>query len=112
MQLKILLMLLSLILLANCAKEEPVEIVRTEFVKKNVPIQPRPKGVQLNEVKWRVVNQDNLDEFIAEIQEADGFVFYAISPKGYENIALNIAELRRYILQQKEIIIYYEKALR
>jgi hypothetical protein len=29
----------------------------------------------------------------------------------YENLALNIAELRRYINQQKNIIIYYEKAV-
>jgi len=29
----------------------------------------------------------------------------------YENLALNISELRRYINQQKNIIIYYEKAV-
>jgi hypothetical protein len=27
----------------------------------------------------------------------------------YENLALNIADLKRYINQQKEIIVYYEK---
>jgi len=31
--------------------------------------------------------------------------------KDYENLALNIAELRRYIDQQGEIIVYYEKAV-
>jgi len=34
-----------------------------------------------------------------------------LSIKDYENLALNIAELRRYINQQKQIIIYYEKAV-
>ena len=29
----------------------------------------------------------------------------------YENFALNFAEIFRYIQQQKEIIIYYEKAV-
>jgi hypothetical protein len=38
--------------------------------------------------------------------------FLAITPKGYENLALGIGDLRRYILQQKEIIVYYEKAVK
>ena len=37
--------------------------------------------------------------------------FLAITPKGYENLAFGIGDLRRYVLQQKEIIIYYEKAV-
>jgi len=31
--------------------------------------------------------------------------------KDYENLALNIADLRRYINQQGEIIVYYEEAV-
>jgi len=31
--------------------------------------------------------------------------------RDYENLALNIGDLKRYINQQKEIIIYYEKAV-
>jgi len=59
-----------------------------------------------------VVNERNLDEFLAEFQERHGDVaFVALSMKDYENLALNIAELRRYINQQKQIIIYYEEAV-
>jgi hypothetical protein len=35
----------------------------------------------------------------------------ALSIDTYENLAINISELRRYINQQKEIIVYYEKAM-
>tara|TARA_R110001592_G_scaffold28903_3_gene105360 strand:+ start:2232 stop:2357 length:126 start_codon:yes stop_codon:yes gene_type:complete len=31
--------------------------------------------------------------------------------KDYENLALNISDLRRFINQQNEIIVYYEKAV-
>jgi hypothetical protein len=34
-----------------------------------------------------------------------------LSVKDYENLALNIGELRRYINQQTEIIVYYEEAV-
>jgi hypothetical protein len=31
--------------------------------------------------------------------------------RDYENLALNMAEINRYIGQQKNIIIYYEEAV-
>jgi hypothetical protein len=31
--------------------------------------------------------------------------------RDYENLALNIADIRRYVEQQDEIIVYYEKAV-
>ena len=37
--------------------------------------------------------------------------YIALSVKDYENLSLNFAELRRYIEQQKQIILYYEKAV-
>ena len=40
-----------------------------------------------------------------------GDSYVAISVKDYENLAKNFAELRRYIEQQKSIILYYEKAV-
>jgi|TARA_R110000744_G_scaffold71334_2_gene143691 hypothetical protein len=34
-----------------------------------------------------------------------------MSVRDYETLALNMAEIKRYIEQQKQIIIYYEKAV-
>tara|TARA_B100001057_G_scaffold8474_1_gene7822 strand:- start:9584 stop:9709 length:126 start_codon:yes stop_codon:yes gene_type:complete len=31
--------------------------------------------------------------------------------KDYENLALNIADIKRYLQQQGEIILYYEQAV-
>jgi hypothetical protein len=64
-------------------------------------------------VDWYVVNADNIDEFLSRIESDVGeVVFIAITPKGYENLALGIADLRRYILQQQEIILYYEQQVK
>ena len=77
-----------------------------------IPTVQRPKPVQLIDTRVYVVNEDNLEEFIAEFKETNGNVaFIALSIKDYENLALNIAELRRFINQQKEIIVYYENAV-
>jgi hypothetical protein len=31
--------------------------------------------------------------------------------KDYENLALNVADIKRFLEQQNEIILYYEKAV-
>jgi len=36
---------------------------------------------------------------------------FTITPKGYENLAIGIADLRRYVKDQQAIIAYYEEAL-
>lgn len=77
-----------------------------------VPVQARPHQVQLNDVKIWVVSKENYEEFVKEYAKKNGGDSYiAISVKDYENLSLNFAELRRYIEQQKQIIIYYENAV-
>ncbi len=77
-------------------------------------IQPAPPApVSLSEVKVSVVTAETLDTFITQAkaeQGTDNPVFVVVSVKGYENLSLNIAELKRYILQQQQIIAYYRKA--
>ena len=60
-----------------------------------------------------MVSAENYDEFVKEFEAKNGADAYiAISVKDYENLALTFAELRRYIEQQKEIILYYEEAVK
>jgi hypothetical protein len=92
---------------------EPKIVTVTNTVKTTVPIVARPKAVQLNEIKIYVVNKDNYEEFAKEFKDKNGsLVYIAISIKDYENLSLNFSELRRYIEQQKEIIVYYEEAVK
>ena len=50
-----------------------------------------------------------MEEFKAEHGE---LAYVVLSMKDYENLAINIADLRRYIEQQTEIIVYYENAVK
>ena len=91
---------------------EPEVVITTEYQEQNVPIQERPKAVQFPPVDWFVITEENLEEKIAEIDTKTGnVVVFAITPKGYENLALGIADLRRYVKDQQAIIAYYEEAL-
>lgn len=115
---KNLVVMATLLSLTGCsllplgAKPEPEVKIVTKIEKTQVPIVPRPKPVQLVDTRIYVVNKDNYEEFVKEFTEANGeLVYIALSVKDYENLALNIAELRRYLNQQTEIIVYYETAV-
>ena len=80
--------------------------------KVQIPTVARPKPLQLSDTRVFVVTKDNFEEFEKEFTELYGdLAFVALSMKDYENLALNISELKRYINQQGEIIVYYEKAV-
>ncbi|MDP7367564.1 MAG: hypothetical protein QGH83_09945 [Candidatus Pacebacteria bacterium] len=67
----------------------------------------------MNDIKFYVVTTDTFEEFKTRFEKDNGeFLFYAISVRDYETLALNMAEIKRYIEQQKQIIIYYEKAVK
>ena len=80
--------------------------------KTTVPVVAHPKPLQLNDTRVFVVTKDNFDEFKKEFIEIYGdLAFVALSMKDYENLAFNITDIKRYLEQQKEIILYYEKAV-
>lgn len=80
--------------------------------KVQIPVVARPKPLQLIDTQVRVVTKDNLDAFLEEFEERYGEVaFVVLSMKDYENLALNIADMRRFLNQQTEIIVYYEEAV-
>ena len=110
-------LLLATLLLSGCAsfwKPEKEIVVQTKIVERNIPTVPHPKQVRLNDVKIYVVSPEvNYDEFMEEFTKKNGADSYiAISVKDYENLSKNFAELRRYIDQQKRIILYYEEAVK
>ena len=108
-------LLLLTLLLSSCGylrKPEKEIVVQTVEVQKVIPIQPQPKPIDMIDVKFYVVTEENYAEFKEKFMKTNNdYVFYAVSVHDYENLAFNMAELYRYIRQQKEIMIYYEKAV-
>lgn len=113
------LSLLCLPFLSNCSifssepPPEPKVIVETKLIQIDIPLQSRPKPLTMNRLTWYVVTEDTVDSFFEDLQkEQNGvIVFFAITPKDYENLAINVSDIRRYIIQQKEIIEYYEESI-
>lgn len=68
--------------------------------------------MNLHRVKFYAVTPENMEEFLIRFEEESGTtVFFAMSVPDYENMSMNVAELRRYINQQKALIVYYEESI-
>tara|TARA_B100000519_G_C14136420_1_gene387744 strand:+ start:129 stop:515 length:387 start_codon:yes stop_codon:yes gene_type:complete len=108
------LLLLSLALSSCSSWPQLKQIeVKTVEIERNVPIQNRPRQLDLSSIKWYVVTEENFEEFKKRFTaENGGFLFYAISIRDYETLTLNMADIKRYIEQQKNIIVYYEDAVK
>ena len=86
--------------------------IKTVEVERVIPTQNRPRAVSLNDIYFYVVTEQNFEEFKNRFVKENGdLVGYVLSVRDYETLALNMADIKRYIQQQKEIIIYYEKAV-
>ena len=53
---------------------------------------------------------ENIDDFLAKVEKDQGqLVFVAMSVPDYELMAYNMQELKRYINELKEVVVYYRK---
>ena len=113
--LKVLSLLLLCLAISSCSswpKLKQIEI-KTVQVERVIPTQNRPRPINMNNIKFYVVTSENFEDFKKRYEKDNGtFLFYALSVRDYETLALNMAEIKRYIEQQKQIIIYYEKAVK
>lgn len=70
-----------------------------------------PAPVSMLPVNFRVVTRETLPALLDELSRTQGSspVFIAITVRDYENLALNFADLRRYIEQQRAVVVYYRQ---
>jgi hypothetical protein len=69
-----------------------------------------PREIDLKEPLWYVVSDKNIEEFHARFTKEHGqIVFVAMSIPDYELMSYNMQELKRYITELKEVVVYYEK---
>ena len=101
------------ILLSSCSWKPEKEIVTVEtIVKPTITLAQKPRPVEFDELKVKVITEANVQEVIQEMKTNQGqFLVYALDPVTFKNLAIGIEEIKRYVEQQNDIIIYYEKAI-
>ena len=113
MKKSVIYLALLVTLLSSCSWKPEKQIVTVDrIVKPTIAIAQKPRPVEFGDLDVKVITESNVQELIEEMKTNQGqFLVYALDPLTFKNLAIGIEEIKRYIQQQKDIIVYYEKAL-
>lgn len=102
---------LSLGALTGCATNEvqPV-VISTVPAQKTALALKDPDPIKTRAVQWFVITPENAESVFAELQKKKySLVLFGLTDDGYENLSLNIAEIRAYMTEQKAIVEAYRE---
>ena len=104
-------LLMTLMILPSCSLLQNKQIeVSAAPIERKIAQPVMPREIDLKEPYWYVVSDENIDEFLARVEKEHGqVVFFAMSVPDYELMAYNMQELKRYIIELKEVVVYYRK---
>lgn len=91
------LIALSLLVLTSCGENKPLEIITVEK-QLEIAKPDRPTPIALSDIKWEVINSNDT-------------IYYGLTIAGYKTLANNMLEIKRYIIEQNNIITYYENSI-
>jgi hypothetical protein len=105
---KLLVVGLTAVSLAGCTAAGPKILTKTEILDRPNFVVPDNRVVEQYPLRWIVITSANVDKKLKVNPTIIG-----LTPSGYQNLSVNVAELRRYIKQQNAAIQamknYYEK---
>jgi hypothetical protein len=102
--------ILILLVVSACGPRElPIEI-STKPVERPTLTLPTPDRIITRPVDWIIITENNYEEVFARLRrEGRSIVLFGLTDKGYENLALNLNDIRTFIQQQRAIIVAYEQ---
>ena len=96
--------------LTACSSNQPqvIEISAKPLNKPQLNLPPVDE-IRTRPVQWVIINEENLEEKLAQLT-ANGqpLGLFVLTGEGYENLGLNISDIRALVQQQQQIIIAYE----
>ena len=100
-----------LIMACSCSLIPTKEIqVSAKPIERQI-VQPiMPREIDLRQPEWIAVTPENWEEQLAKIEKQEGeLVFLAMTIPDYEIMAYNMQEIKRYITELKDVVVYYRQ---
>ena len=114
-QVVVLLLLALVLFLTGCSMTPKVkEIAITTTAVEKLPLSlPNPQPLELQEVEWIIVTEENIEEVWQLLRDKnEGVALFALRHGDYERLALNIKDIRatigEYVVVLKQYREYYE----
>jgi len=110
----IIAIIISASMLQGCALMGWKAIEGIEIKKKAVDRTPLnladPQPLKPTAPQWRVITPENQAQVFAELKSKNiDQVLFALTDDGYEELSVDIAQIRALIAQQRDIIVKYRE---
>ena len=70
---------------------------------------PSVDELRMRSIEWVIINEENIETKLEEFKTTgQPIALFVLTAEGYENLALNLSDIRALIQQQQEIIAAYE----
>jgi len=104
-------MLTVLMMACSCSLLPTREIqISAKPIERKIVQPVMPREIDLKELQWMTVTPDNWEDQLARIEQQEGeLVFLAMTIPDYEVMAYNMQEIKRYITELKDVVVYYRK---
>ena len=99
------------ILLSSCAAGVKV-IDSYKIEKKREPLAlDMPTPLELQDVDWIIITKENAEEVFEKVKNNKNgdYALFALTDEGYEKLALNFADIRNKLAEQRQIILSYKE---
>lgn len=106
---KITSALIFSLFLSGCATSTGITVATkpTEKPKLDMSL---PSPVKMQPLQWILITDKNYNEVMESVKDNNGLIFLvALDQTGYKNLALNNANVLRFIREQKSVIAAYKR---
>lgn len=71
---------------------------------------PTTDRLQLSDTKWILVTPDNAEKIWSDLEKKKyDIVIFGLTDKGYEDLSVNVAKLKKLVQQQQSVIAAYKR---
>ena len=70
----------------------------------------KPEPIKMDELNWIIITSENADEVFAKLKENNTDpVLFGLTDDEYEDLSMNFAQIRNYIIQQNFVLDKYKE---
>ena len=111
MKVKTIILISCLLVITNCSMMPTAKPVEVVTIAEPVPLYhpPLPLEVGLVDIDWEILTPDLMKEYLEDYENgsAPAIAYYSLTSKEYENLSMNMAEIKRYLRDTLSIVKYY-----
>lgn len=95
-------------LTTSCSTVKKLDIFKTEVERQPLNLE-LPDPLKVEDLKWYIIHSENASEVLEKIKKSgEDPILFGLTDEGYETLSINFAQIRAYIIKQREIIKQYK----